>query len=377
MMRFPTLVSILLGTVLCFTFATTATSETQSHLRGRELKKILLPNGKECSENSQCENGCCVWNPFGDQVCGDDKWFNECNEGYTFVKGSMDTCGDSDGDNGLALRIMTYNLYLIFLAPDVKTLETRARRISHWFGRSPGNGYDVIVLQETWLLPDTIRYGMTNAGYCHYVYDNRGTFGSGLAVYSKFPIEEHDFRGFGNNCAVQDCAVDKGVIYVRINKNGRKVNIFGTHAISEVDNHDTRRLQYDVMRKFIDEQNIDSELVILAGDFNEDKINTPRKYKDMLKDLNAGEVPRAAKSPLYSYDPENNSVLDPDAPGADGVQRALDFIFYDKSKKTLSPAEGSVCRYLLPKDHHKHDLSDHYPAGCEITFDNLVLANTK
>ena len=361
---------------------------------------LLLPNGSECSESRQCRSGCCVWNPFANEVCDKDSWFRRCmDDDYTFrdIKtGSADTvCGsalvvDLEADAGnttgatidpdsVAIKVMTYNLYLILLASDgITSLDDRARRITDWFATPEANQYDIIALQETWTNPIEVRDGMVAAGYCHYAYDDRGYTGSGLALYSKHPIVYHDFRGFQNACGGVDCVADKGVLYAKIavpkgddggaaayEEDDKIVHVFNTHTMFSVDNHDVRRRQYDVMRTFINEQIIDpSELVLLVGDFNEDKINTPKKYGAMLNLLNAGEFGLGEGSGLYSYDPNSNSLIDPNSAGAGSTQRALDYVLYDK--KALEPGGASVCKYIRPMD-EAGDLSDHFPMSCEIT----------
>lgn len=361
---------------------------------------LLLPNGSECSESRQCQSGCCVWNPFANEVCDKDSWFRRCmDDDYTFrdvETGSAETvCGSAVGVeeasdassttvpttdlDSVSIKVMTYNLYLILLASDgITSLDDRARRITDWFATPEANQYDIIALQETWTNPIEVRDGMVAAGYCHYAYDDRGYTGSGLALYSKHPIVYHDFRGFQNACGGVDCVADKGVLYTKITvptgddggaaadeEDDRIVHVFNTHTMFSVDNHDVRRRQYDVMRTFINEQVIDpSELVLLVGDFNEDKINTPKKYGAMLNLLNAGEFGLGEGSGLFSYDPNNNSLIDPDSAGAGSTQRALDYILYDQN--ALAPGADSVCQYIQPMD-KSGDLSDHYPMSCEIT----------
>jgi len=368
-----------LSLAVIVSFLTTASCATST----------LLPNGSECSESKQCESGCCVWNPFANEVCDNDSWLRTCmDDDYTFVdnekEASTTTCGSALDDakapnstqemaqrDTAPISVMTYNLYLILFASDgITSLAERARRITDWFSTSQGNFYDITALQETWTNPIEIRDGMAAAGYCHYAYDDRGSTGSGLALYSKHPIVYHDFRGFQNACGGADCVADKGVLYskVAIPKDDGEVKIvhvFNTHTMFSVDNHDVRRRQYDVMRTFINEQNIDpSELVLLVGDFNEDKINTPKKYGAMLNLLNAGEFDLDTDGGVYSYDPVNNSLIDPDSAGAGSTQRALDYILYDKN--VLEPGlVDSICEYIQPID-EIGDLSDHYPMSCQI-----------
>jgi hypothetical protein len=162
-----------------------------------------LENGEQCSESGQCASGCCVVNIFRNEICNQKRLWRHCLEGYSFnSSGSGGRCSAEGSPEG-RLTIMSYNLYLILLASDgIFSLRDRTAKIVRYFqNQRPEDSHDVVVLQEAWVLFDEIRDGMVGAGYCHYAYDDRGSFGSGLAVYSKFPIEKHDFRGFQNACA--------------------------------------------------------------------------------------------------------------------------------------------------------------------------------
>eukprot|EP00978_Attheya_sp_CCMP212_P031995 scaffold122950_cov52-Attheya_sp.AAC.4 len=332
---------------------------------------LNLVNGEQCSESGQCVSKCCVVNIFKNEVCNKNWLWRRCLEGYSFISsGDGGQCGTGGSPEG-RFTIMSYNLYLFLLASDgIFSLRDRAAEIVLYFqNQRPEDSHDVVVLQEAWVLFDEIRDGMVGAGYCHYAYDDRGSFGSGMAVYSKFPIEKHDFRGFQNACASFECATDKGVIYAKVNKNGKRIHVFGTHTMFSTVNYLVRQEQYAIMRSFIDEKDTVSEMALMAGDFNEDKITTPQKYEVMLDFLHAGEVSTAPNSTnFFSYDPDENSLIDVNSPGADSFQQALDFIFYDKNENTLPPGEGSICQYIKPKDPEGDDLSDHFPVSCEIVI---------
>jgi len=215
--------------------------------------------------------------------------------------------------------------------------------------------------QEIWEADSRFKKGMTDAGFCHYIYDDRSflemdggyAMGSGLGIYSKHQILDHAFMNFAAYCGGDDCMADKGVIYVKIKKGENLYHIFNTHTNANVDKHEVRRLQYKVIRKFIDSKKIPlDEFVIIGGDLNEDKLGQRGKYDTMLNDLNAGEFSMSGKQ-LSSFDPVTNDLA------GEGPSEALDFILYDKLRKLFL---SSDCQYLTPED-----LSDHYPIRCNLT----------
>jgi endonuclease/exonuclease/phosphatase family metal-dependent hydrolase len=72
-----------------------------------------------------------------------------------------------------------------------------------------------------------------------------------------------------------DCLADKGVLYARINKDGKRYHLFGTHLDSGAGEADAeaRRLQLGIIQDFVDELTaqgvvVDDEPVIIGGDFN-------------------------------------------------------------------------------------------------------------
>eukprot|EP00566_Odontella_aurita_P013321 CAMPEP_0113598748 /NCGR_PEP_ID=MMETSP0015_2-20120614/41763_1 /TAXON_ID=2838 /ORGANISM="Odontella" /LENGTH=473 /DNA_ID=CAMNT_0000506807 /DNA_START=188 /DNA_END=1606 /DNA_ORIENTATION=+ /assembly_acc=CAM_ASM_000160 len=326
----------------------------------------LAKNGDACSVSRQCASGCCSKNFIGADSCQNDALWRKCEPGYTFRSGRVasDQCGK--GSSKGQFNIMSYNLYLIALASDSPlSIDDRADGIAEWFG-SGGGDADVVVIQENWLFQDEIEAGMVQAGYCHYIYDDRGSFGSGMAIYSKYPIEEHDFRSFDSLCVNEDCVVDKGVAYAKIKKDGLPIHVFGTHLTHARENHGTRLGQSGLIRHFANEKVYKtSEPVFFAGDFNEDKIADVDKYEALLDSLDADAVKITGDE--FSYDPDTNSLINPDTPGASSRREALDFIFYDKQQCQAHPdANFMSCKYLKPTNTKGDDLSDHYPIYCEM-----------
>jgi len=287
------------------------------------------------------------------------------------VKTNMD-CGSQLAKLKNTLSLFAYNVFLIFPSKHIRSTPRRAVEIPKWIEQN-GSQYDVVVFSEAWLYPGTVASGMELAGFCNHVYDKREMNGSGLAIYSKYPIEDYDFLNFGAYSAGADSLADKAVLYARINKEGRKFHVFGTHTNAEVDQFETRVQQYSIIRNFIKSKGIlKDELVLIAGDLNEDKIHQANKYETMLNEVWAEDIPLDTSGGLYSYDGRENLLA------SSGDREALDHVLYvtdpDISATAILP--GSSCKYIKPKanylDFINRDLSDHYAVGCTINWDSLT-----
>jgi endonuclease/exonuclease/phosphatase family metal-dependent hydrolase len=293
------------------------------------------------------------------------------------VKINMD-CGSHLAKLGHTLSLFAYNLFLIFPSNHTDSNLSRAIEIPIWIKQN-GSQYDVVVFSEAWLHPGTVAIGMGLAGFCNHVYDKREMNGSGLAIYSKYPIEDYDFLNFGAYSAGADSLADKAVLYAKINKGGRWFHVFGTHTNAEVDQFETRVQQYRIIRNFIKSKVIlKDELVLIAGDLNEDKVYQADKYDTMLNEVWAEDIPLDPLEGLYSYDGKENILA------SSNDREALDHVLYvtdpDISATVILP--GSSCKYIKPKadylDFINRDLSDHYAIGCTINWDSLTsIADSK
>lgn len=252
---------------------------------------------------------------------------------------------------------------------------------------------DVVLFQEVWSFHDELRDGMSNAGFCHYV-TTEETIGSGLAIYSRHPIEKMDFSdwfdafGIGDGMApdidnFEAYVADKGVLYVKVAKDGRPIHLLNLHATSDTtgDFHGVRVKQFNKVRDFVDSLGIPSdELILLGGDFNEDKDCRLRRceggakcddqsyYNEMIEILSAGVLDTISNN-TFTYNTEKNALLKSLYSGSDCeyYQYTLDYIFF--SENHLVPSESSTCEVLDPLASDGTHLSDHLPVAC--TFNGL------
>ncbi len=158
-------------------------------------------------------------------------------------------------------------------------------------------------------------------------------FTSGVAIYSRWPILDSDTMAY-KHCAEIDCGAAKGVTYAKIEKYGKRYNIFSTHlqAGSNVGDDGQspiviRQQELEEAKRFIESKHIPKdEAVIFTGDLNIDAAACYEKevcseLEFLLNILQASYhkhdnrdiVPYATNSVLNwmsHYDPTNKKMLD-------------------------------------------------------------------
>lgn len=270
------------------------------------------------------------------------------------------------------LNVLAYNIYM---RPTGLFINGQSERA----GLLPAQlkGYDVIIFSEAF---DNGVRGKLLAGlrkdYPHQtkVLDKSTTFkvggNGGVVIVSKWPIEAQDQEGFNDVCRGTDSHVAKGVLYARINKQGRRYHIFGSHTQANPDRESAavRAKQFHIMKKFIDGKKIPaSEAVIIGGDLNVDMTKHAGEYREMLRILNA-EHP-SQRGHRFTFDPRVNPVADK------GASEYLDYVLYSKGhlRATASYNEVRMIRASrewksFPTDKAKWDLSDHFAVFGRLTF---------
>lgn len=114
-----------------------------------------------------------------------------------------------------------------------KDRETRVKAIGEVLATGD---YDLVSLQEVWSETDYqhLKGRLTNVlPYAHYFYS--GVIGSGLCVFSKFPIEKvfyHSWRlnGYVHRIQHGDWFGGKGVGLAKIRVNDQYVNLYTAHV---------------------------------------------------------------------------------------------------------------------------------------------------
>jgi phospholipase C len=298
-------------------------------------------------------------------------------------------------DNGLRNELSTF-----YLPPAIKQFNA-----------------DVVTVNEafTAILRPRLTTEMKKIGYTYATGVLGGNLGSnilgqsaawsgGVMLFSKYPIEtqnEHIFTHFAN--ADQDA--DKGVLYVQINKDGMKYNIFATHTNASYtfkgtrapiddegrgarsgtykdlvidstryeedagyrsavdferkhreDNKETmndKKIgQFNEIKIFIDGERIpNTEPVIIVGDMNVDMLSEKwqfdSEYDKMLKTLHAIH-PKITGIP-YTLSYQANEWVNPE----DGPIQYLDYVLY--SGDHLIPKYSSNRAICLKSDGRYYD----------------------
>jgi len=347
----------------------------------------------ECGNTPGTEGEYCnlVYACDEDLVCHEDVCRNYAD---LLKKGTKETC--KEGSAPGTLKVMSYNLFLINCLisgdnpfPCQHKEEQKKRIIPNLFNWMEQSDADVVMFQEVWSLTNEIIDGMTKAGFCHYLSNAFEKNGSGLQIFSKYPLEHGDFLDYydftgANSESVLDPEVlaDKGIMYVKVEKNGKSYHIADTHTLSNTlrENHDKRMGQYEKTRRFVEEKkpNI-NDMVLYGGDMNEDKYNHhvgDQFYQEMLEELEASD-PGVQGDQQYSYDTLKNPI--PASFQEKDYEELLDYFLV--SNKYEQP-EQSSCEILIPQWPLDCDgkfecmISDHFPVLCTFVVSEDVTSAT-
>lgn len=257
---------------------------------------------------------------------------------------------------GNELSLLSYNIWAttIFGSKKVDTRLTEMPAIM--------SGYDVLVLTEVFDLIRTSKLlKQLNAEYSFTsseIFQLGKIMQSGTRILTRWPVEEEKSLKY-TNCNGIQCAATRGVIYTRINKQGYIYHVFATHTQSSDDdqNRSARLAQLEEMGEFIRQQNIPAdEAVILAGDFNINKIGLPADREQMEYILNASEPEN--KGHHLSFDSDTNYWAE---------KPYLEYLDYTLTgNENLQPLTASqeifAPRVLTESLWGIWDLSDHYAA---------------
>lgn len=183
----------------------------------------------------------------------------------------------------------------------------------------------------------------------------------GVLIVSKYPIE-YARELIYKEGSFDDKHAKKGVVYARINKEGKKYHIFGTHA--EAKDMSKRLVQFSILKKFIDEQKIPkNEPILIAGDMNVNRYAWPDRakglslyFEKMVKILNASQ-PLLEGKEKFTSDAYKNSFK-----YKQEKVTLLDYILYlnDHQKPERTSYQIRIFTSKKPWDAVHSDLSDHY-----------------
>lgn len=266
--------------------------------------------------------------------------------------------------NDNQLSVLTYNTWA--LLPGILSFNAGNRLDSIV---DAVKGYDVVAFQEVFDPYLTARFREQIKKEYPYLTEIPWKLGKlltgGTFIASRWPIEQQDSAVY-DACTGDGCLAAKGINYAKIRKGSRTYHIFNTHTHAYTTDADIAvRMQHlQQLRHFVlDKQIPRQEAVLMAGDFNVDKLHFPQEYTDFLHILNAAE-PEFTPDYPYSYAGPVNHWAE------DQYTEYLDYVLAEQDH--LQPVAYynrlHVPRSIAPEHWTTWDLSDHYPVAGEFIF---------
>lgn len=262
-----------------------------------------------------------------------------------------------------SFTIMTYNVFCreskLFKDSQNKRCSLIPKNIHQY-----SQNIDCIIVQEIFdesaekILDDEMKkYGFEykSKKVAHHMFKNYYLFtrkiieDGGIKIYSKIPIDYQEQMIFKNSVG-EDSMAGKGVCYIRINKYGKNIHIFGTHLQSGKTNKKIKSKfrQIKQFKKFINKQKISPEdLVILGGDFNLNKLSQSNLIDNALEILDC----KLVNLNMDTYKPERNDLQLRDNPDSQKKQHLLDHFFI--SNKHLQLECKSMFVQLKSENYYK------------------------
>ena len=268
----------------------------------------------------------------------------------------------SDNDNEFS--VLTYNTWT--LLPGILSFNAGNRLDSIV---DAVKGYDAVAFQEVFDPYLTARFREQIQKEYPYLTEIPWKLGKiltgGTFIASRWPIVQQDTAVY-DACISDGCLAAKGINYAQIKKGTRIYNLFNTHthAYTTADDIAVRMQHLQQLRGFVESKNIPADqALIMAGDFNVDKIHFPQEYADFLSLLNAGE-------PLYTPDYPHSYAGPVNHWAEDQYTEYLDYVLAEASHLQPLSYRNSlhVPRSIAPEHWTTWDLSDHFPVAGDFVF---------
>ncbi|XP_055542294.1 putative neutral sphingomyelinase [Wyeomyia smithii] len=251
----------------------------------------------------------------------------------------------------LELSILTLNIWGIpFISKD---REVRVQAIGDVL--ASGN-YDIVSLQEVWSDNDYQYLRKRVEGvlpFAHYFYS--GVVGSGLAVFSKFPIVSAFFHAWSVNGYVHriqhgDWFGGKGVGLAKILVHGQLVHMYAAHLHAEYDRKRDDYMAHRVIQAYDTAQFIESTrgtavVQILAGDLNTEPGDLAYRVLQTTSKL-TDSVDRTmyVSFLLGTNEIGKNTYTDPELARKNPQGKRIDYIMY----RFADHYEGQLLEHHLP-----------------------------
>lgn len=244
------------------------------------------------------------------------------------------------------LNILTYNIHALSPLVARDNPKSRVKRIIE-----NTKEYDIILLQENWIFSNQklstslFEYTVFSSESSKFIWPvsvliNPNGSGLSTAIKKSLEVAEVSENHYGD-CngwigAANDCFASKGFMYMVLNINGQRVDLYNTHLDAGNKNKDrsVRRKQLAELTEFVT-LNSNEVPLIIAGDFNVNYFEEDG-FEVMLKFANNLNLS------IYNW-----------AQGNSESQEILDYIIFRGSDRlSLNLIEYDI-------DHKLADLSDH------------------
>lgn len=167
----------------------------------------------------------------------------------------------------------------------------------------------------------------------------------GVKIYSKHPIIEQDDIVYSKG-GKEDKISAKGSTYIKVNKYGKKFNIFATHLQSgRTDELNEIKLhQVSELKEFINKQKIkEEEPIFIGGDFNIDLHSQKILLEKVIEELEAEQLEIHIDSLTHTTNTDFSS-----RETSKISTKWLDHIFYLKDNK--SPIKSNIKSIHIKKE---------------------------
>jgi endonuclease/exonuclease/phosphatase family metal-dependent hydrolase len=274
--------------------------------------------------------------------------------------------------NGGTLRALTLNVWGLPSAPD------REFRMAHTADALAEGDYDLVAIQEAWLGidRDTLRAGAARGGLEHDVFFDEGTFGTGLMLFSRYPLADAAFTRYTLNGdpLIVDHYVPKGLAYARMETPSGPLDVYTTHTIAQHNPNDGqdryrphRVAQLYELTEQVNTRSAEAPALVM-GDLNV----RPGQFAFKLPGALAGLVD--GFTALHPDDPgDTYSALNAYNPGA--RTRRLDYVLARSGGALrLTPQAAEIVLKLIPMTEgtpQPKAYSDHYGVRVDYALEPL------
>lgn len=252
------------------------------------------------------------------------------------------------------LDILTLNTWGIATSSD------KARRIAAIATYLAECTHDLVGLQEVWEMPDLklLIEGAKSGGLTFHHHFASGVSGSGLVIFSRYPIIQvhfHRFRAASASRTFWEYLGGKGIGMARVETASGVIDVYNTHAVAQYrpdaadENKAHRAAQLYEMTEFIKTHTQENPAVML-GDFNMQPHHIG--YRIMTKLVGAADTYRALH-------PDDAGVtFSPENPYNTGKRaEPIDYIFIrDGQTRSVTPVTSAI----MLKSYEDIAYSDHY-----------------